>query len=337
MGDEWKTAFRTCYGSFEWLVMPFGLTNVPTAFQCFVNDIFSDMLDICVIVYLDDILVYSKHPALHNEQVCEVLWQLHKNGLYANGKKCSFDIDRIEYLGFLVGPEGLRMDLAKVQVIIDWLEPRKVKDIQSFLGFANFYRRFIKNYSNITMPLTCLTCKDTPWNFTNNCNSAFQALKDAFVSAPVLSHWKPDVPLIVEMDTSDYALVAILSIINSDGEVHPMAFLLTSLQQSHATPSPKNTLTILTAPHPRSGLRIPMASLGLTDISTCRIRIPSTSVCYSTVIIILSWGISASTRLLHLFDKSILGPASKSLLNTIVSHVLLVSVLNHNATNPMAF
>jgi hypothetical protein len=139
MGDEWKTAFRTHYRLFEWLVMPFRLTNAPAAFQCFVNDIFSDMLDICIIVYLDNILVYSEDPALHDKQVREVLQRLRKNSLYTNGKKCSFDVDRIEYLGFLVEPEGLQMDPAKVQVIIDWLEPRKVKDIQSFLRFANFY------------------------------------------------------------------------------------------------------------------------------------------------------------------------------------------------------
>jgi hypothetical protein len=136
-----------------------------------------------------------------------------------------FDVDRIEYLSFLVGPEGLRMDLSKVQVIIDWPELHKVKDIQLFLGFATFYQHFIKNYSNITMPLTHLTCKDTPWNFTNSCHSAFQALKDMFVSAPVLSYWKPDAPLIVETDTSDYVLVAILSIVDSNREVHPVAFL----------------------------------------------------------------------------------------------------------------
>jgi hypothetical protein len=139
MGDEWKTAFRTHYGSFEWLVMPFRLTNAPAAFQHFVNDIFSDMLDICIIVYLDDILVYSEDPTLHDKWVREVLRQLCKNGSYANSKKCSFDVDRIEYLGFLVGPEGLQMDPAKVQVIIDSLEPCKVKDIQIFLRFANFY------------------------------------------------------------------------------------------------------------------------------------------------------------------------------------------------------
>jgi hypothetical protein len=117
------------------------------------------------------------------------------------------------------------MDPAKVQVITDWPEPRKVKDIQSFLGFANFYRHFIWSYSEITIPLTHLTCKDIPWEFNDQCRSAFQSLKDAFVSAPILLHWKPDALLIVETDASDYALAAILSIVDTDREVHPVAFL----------------------------------------------------------------------------------------------------------------
>jgi hypothetical protein len=117
------------------------------------------------------------------------------------------------------------MDPAKVQVITDWPEPRKVKDIQSFLGFTNFYRCFIQSYSKITIPLTHLTCKGIPWEFNDQCHSAFQSLKDAFISTLILSHWKPDALLIVETDASDYALATILSIIDTDGEVHPVAFL----------------------------------------------------------------------------------------------------------------
>ena len=153
-GDEWKTAFRTHYGSFEWLVMPFGLTNAPAAFQRFMNDIFSDMLDVHVIIYLDDILVYSDDPAEHKKHVREVLQRLRKNGLYCKPEKCHFDKDTVNYLGFILSKDGLKMDPAKVQTIQDWPEPRKVKDIQSFLGFANFYRRFISEYSNIVVPLT---------------------------------------------------------------------------------------------------------------------------------------------------------------------------------------
>ena len=109
-GDEWKTAFRTRYGSYEWLVMPFGLTNAPAVFQRFMNDIFSDMLDVSVVVYLDDILIYSDDLTSHKEHVKEVLRRLHKNGLYALGKKCFFHQDEVEFLGYMLSPDGLSMD-----------------------------------------------------------------------------------------------------------------------------------------------------------------------------------------------------------------------------------
>jgi hypothetical protein len=116
------------------------------------------------------------------------------------------------------------MDPGKIQTILDWPEPRKVKDVQSFLGFANFYRRFIEGYSGITVPLTRLTKKGTPWNFSEECVTAFETLKKAFTSAPVLTHWDPDRPIVVETDASDYALAAILSQYNAEEELHPIAF-----------------------------------------------------------------------------------------------------------------
>jgi hypothetical protein len=156
-GEEWKTAFRTRYGSFEWLVMPFGLSNAPMAFQRFINDIFGDLLDVCVIVYLDDILIYSDDMSQHKKHIKEVLCRLQKHGLYANAGKCEFHRDSVEYLGYILTSDRLHMAKDKVQTILDWPEPQKVKDIQSFLGFANVYRRFIYGYSEITTPLTRLT------------------------------------------------------------------------------------------------------------------------------------------------------------------------------------
>jgi Reverse transcriptase (RNA-dependent DNA polymerase) len=145
--------------------MPFGLTNAPGSFQRFLNGIFSDLLDVYVIIYLDDILIFSGNKDNHFRHVFEVLKWLHKHGLYANGKECDFHSKFVDYPGHMIGPNGLQMDPAKVKVIQDWPEPRKVKDIQSFLGFANFYRRYIHNYSNIVVPLTCLTQKNISWNF----------------------------------------------------------------------------------------------------------------------------------------------------------------------------
>jgi hypothetical protein len=153
-GDKWKTSFRMRYGSYEWLVMPFGLTNAPAAFQRFVNTIFADLLDVCVVVYLDDILTYSEDPESHEEHVREVLRRLRKHGLYANPKKCEFHTETTEYLGYILSPNRLSMSSDKIKAIQDWPEPCKVKDVQSFLGFANFYRRFIHEYSDIVVPLT---------------------------------------------------------------------------------------------------------------------------------------------------------------------------------------
>jgi len=128
-GDEWKTAFRTRYGSFEWSVMPFGLTNAPTAFQRFMNDIFSDLLDVCVVIYLDDLLIYSNNMSEQHQYVKEVLKRLCKTSLYAKAEKCEFYSKSVEYLGYILSPSGLTMSNNKIKIIQDWPEPKKVKDI----------------------------------------------------------------------------------------------------------------------------------------------------------------------------------------------------------------
>ena len=161
--------------------MPFGLSNAPAAFQCFMNDIFGDLLDICTIVYLDNILIYSDDKTAHIGHIHDALQRLRKHNLYAREDKCSFHQTSVEYLGYILLPEGLTMAEDKVKCILEWLEPRKVKDTQSFLGFANFYRCFINNYSAITIPLTRLTWKGLPWNFTEDCRESFNKLKQASV------------------------------------------------------------------------------------------------------------------------------------------------------------
>ena len=173
-------------------------------------------------VYLDDILIYSDDIVQHWNHVKEMLKQLWKTELYTKAEKCEFHSDSVEYLGYVLSPSGLTMSNAKVKTIQEWPEPKKVKDIQSFLGFANFYRCFIFNYSDIVISLTRLTRKNT--NFDNNCRIAFNTLKQAFTSAPILMHWVPDTQLIVETDVSDYALAAILSIMTKDNEIYPIAF-----------------------------------------------------------------------------------------------------------------
>jgi transposase InsO family protein len=224
-GDEWKTAFRTRYGSFEYLVMPFGLTNAPATFQSFMNDIFHDLSDEFVVVYLDDILIYSNTLEEHRRHVRTVLQRLRRFNLHAKPEKCDFHVDSVEYLGVIVSPEGVKMDPSKINVIMNWPAPKTVKELQAFLGFTNFYRRFIDNYSGITVPLTRLLRKNIPWRWTERCQDVFDLLKQTFTSAPILRHFDPKLPIILECDASDYAIAAIISQVDpEDEELRPVAF-----------------------------------------------------------------------------------------------------------------
>ncbi|KAF8695026.1 hypothetical protein RHS03_08106, partial [Rhizoctonia solani] len=137
-GDEWKTAFCTKYGLYKSLVMTFGLTNAPAAFQHFMNKLFKDLLDVCVIIYLDDILIYSKTDANHTQHVHEVLQQLLENQLFCKASKCTFHVTSVEYLGIVVLDKGFSLDRLKIKAVQEWPTPTKAKEVQLFLGFANF-------------------------------------------------------------------------------------------------------------------------------------------------------------------------------------------------------
>ena len=137
--------------------MPFSLTNAPVVFQQFMNNIFSNLLNVYIVIYLDDILIYLNNMSKHYQHVKEVLKHLYKAGLYAKAEKCKFHSESVEYLGYILSPSGLTMSDDKVKIIQDWPELKKVKDIQSFLGFTNFYCWFIFNYLDIVILLTCLT------------------------------------------------------------------------------------------------------------------------------------------------------------------------------------
>ena len=188
------------------------------------NNIFSDLLDICIMIYLDDILIYSNNMSKHHQHVKEVLKHLCKASIYTKAEKCEFHSKLVEYLGYILFPSSLTISNNKVKIIQDWPEPKKVKDIQSFLGFANFYYWFIFNYSDIVIPLTHLTWKDILWRFNSSCCDVFNSLKKAFTSAPILTHWIPNAQLIVETDALNYAFTTILSIVNEENEVHLVAF-----------------------------------------------------------------------------------------------------------------
>ena len=160
----------------------------------------------------------------HKKHVKEVLRRLHKNGLYVAAPKCEFHKESVEYLGFIISIDSLRMAQDKVQIILDWPEPRRVKDVQSFLRFCNFYQRFIFGYSDIVIPLIHLTRKNFPWKFNKKCCMAFDQLKEEFTCTPILTKWLPDSKMIVETDASDYPLAAIISSWTPDSKIHPIAF-----------------------------------------------------------------------------------------------------------------
>uniref|UniRef100_A0A8C5MLK4 Gypsy retrotransposon integrase-like protein 1 n=1 Tax=Leptobrachium leishanense TaxID=445787 RepID=A0A8C5MLK4_9ANUR len=224
-GDEWKTAFRSRYGHFEYLVMPFGLCNAPAAFQHFLNDIFRDVLDTFLVVYLDDLLVYSRTIQEHEQHVRLVLSRLRQHKLYGKIEKSTFEKSSIEFLGYVLSPGHVEMDKAKIKVILDWPTPRDKKMVQQFMGFANFYRRFIRSFSHLTAPITSLTKKDVRFCWTEEAQQAFNKLKESFTQAPILKQPDINLPYSLETDASDIALGAILS--QKSGVknlMHPVAF-----------------------------------------------------------------------------------------------------------------
>jgi hypothetical protein len=162
-GDEWKMAFWTKYGLYQYLVMLFGLTNVPASFQWWMNQILSNYLDVFCIVYLDNILIHSDNLEQHYWHVKMILRRVEEVGLILKTSKCKFHSNKIEYLGYIISPIGIEMDPEKVWAVAEWREPMNVKGVQSFLGFANFYRRFIRDFSKIMAPLIWLIWKDTSW------------------------------------------------------------------------------------------------------------------------------------------------------------------------------
>lgn len=223
-GDEWKTAIRSRFGLFEYLVMPFGLTNAPASFQNLINDVLRPFLDKFVIVYLDDILIFSNTEEEHTAHVHQVLERLRKNELWANASKCEFNKTEVDYLGYVVTPDGIKMDTKKVTAILEWPAPTNLGGVRSFLGFANFYRRFIRNYSQIVAALVHLTKKNVPFQWHASEQAAFETLKTAFTTAPVLTHFQLGLPLVIETDASDYGIGAVISHV-IEGVLHPIAFL----------------------------------------------------------------------------------------------------------------
>jgi RNase H-like domain found in reverse transcriptase/Reverse transcriptase (RNA-dependent DNA polymerase)/Integrase zinc binding domain/Chromo (CHRromatin Organisation MOdifier) domain len=249
-GDEFKAAFRTNRGLFEPLVMFFGLTNSPATFQNMMNDIFHvEVSQGHVLIYLDDILIFDKDLDAHHQHVREVLERLREHKLYLKPEKCEFDVLEVEYLGVIVSEGKVRMDPVKVEGITDWPAPQCKRDVQSFLGFCNFYRRFIHHYAGIARPLNILT-GNTPFNWTSECQEAFEKLKMAITTAPILIIPNNHDKLRLECDASEYALGAVLSQ-HQDGKWKPAGFISKAFNptQRNYEVYDRELLAIMTALH----------------------------------------------------------------------------------------
>ena len=233
-GEEWKTAFRTRYGLYEYTVMPFGLTNAPATFQAMINTVLRDYLDIFAVVYLDDILVYSEDPAEHDGHVQKVLEKLAEAKLAVKKEKCRFSVTEVDFLGYHITTRDIQMSTDKLDAMQSYGAPVSKKGLQRFLGLANFYRRFIPNYSKICRPLHDLTA-NVPYEWRDAQQEAFDTLKARFQEAPILVHFDPEKDIHIETDASDFALGSVLSQKDEDGRFHPVAYYSRSF-----TPAERN-------------------------------------------------------------------------------------------------
>jgi hypothetical protein len=225
-GEEWKTAFRTRYGLFEWLVTPFGLTGAPATFQRYINWVLREYLDEFCSAYIDDILIYSSGSLSdHREKVQKVFQRLQEAGLQLDIAKCEFDVKRVRYLGFVIeAGVGISMEPEKVKAIMEWEVPRSTRGVRSFVGFANYYRGFIHGFTILVTPLTELTKKGTPFKWGLEAQKAFEKLKAMFITAPILAQFDPEKETLLEADSSGWSVGGVLSQYNENGELHPCAY-----------------------------------------------------------------------------------------------------------------
>ena len=231
-GDEWKAAFQTNRGLFEPLVMFFGLTNSPATFQTMMNSLFKHLIDRgVVVIYIDDIMIFTKTLEEHRSVVKEVLQILRDEHLYLHHDKYDFEVQETEFLGLVVAQDQVKMDHKKVAAIKDWPIPTSKKQLRGFLGFLNFYRRFVQNFAQVARPLNALTSVKKEFEWTLECQEVFQKLKDTIISTPSLAMPTDADPYQVETDGSGIGIGAILSQ-KHDGIWHPVAFISRSLNDA---------------------------------------------------------------------------------------------------------
>lgn len=208
--DIHKTAFQTCYGHYEFKLVPFGLTNAPSVFMSLMNGVFRRYLDHFVVVFLDDILVYSKSMEEHEEHLWLVLQCLRENQLYANLANCEFFQTEIQYLGHVISGDGISVDPAKIQAIVDWPAPKNVSEVRSFMGLAGYYCKFVENFSRVAYPITSLQRKGNKFIWSEKCEEALKTIKYKLTSAPILSVPDPAGDFMVCIDASLEGIGAVL-------------------------------------------------------------------------------------------------------------------------------
>jgi hypothetical protein len=208
--DEWKTAFKTKYGLYEWLVMPFDLTNAPSTFMRLMNHVLRAFIGKFVVVYFDDILVYSKDLNEHIEHLRYVFDVLKCEKLYANFKKCNFCMEKVVFLGYVVTTTGIEVDEEKVKAIKEWPTPKSIIEVRSFHGLTSFYRRFVKDFSTLAAPLTEIIKKNVGFHWGADQDNAFATIKERLCSAPVLALPNFNKTFEIECDASRIGIGAVL-------------------------------------------------------------------------------------------------------------------------------
>ena len=223
-GQKWLAAFNTRYGQFEYFVMPFRLCNMSSIFQSYINNTLHEYLDVFCNAYLDKVLVYSTKKEEHTEHILDMLKRLWDRRLQIDVDKCEFSVTQVKYLGLIISTNRISMDLEKVQTILDWETSILVKDVQTFLGFSDFYQQFVKRFSQHTRLLTELT-KEEQYNtksgkkwfkyhtfeWTEKCQKTFEDSKHMFTIAPVLAHYNASLETWVKTDSSDFMTAGVLS------------------------------------------------------------------------------------------------------------------------------
>ena len=232
-GDEWKAAFSTPEGSFEPTVMFFGLTNSPATFQAMMNDLLRDLVvEEKVTVFINDVMVATETEEGHDEIVEEVLRRLEENDLFVKPEKCVWKVREVGFLGVIIGEDGVRMEKEKVQGVIEWPVPKSMKDVQKFLGLANYYRRFVKDFATIAKPLHETMRKDRKWRWGEKQQKAFEELKRKFTTEPVLVTSNLNKEMRVEADASDLAIGGVLLMKCEDERWRPVAYISKLLNEA---------------------------------------------------------------------------------------------------------